>query len=560
MSQSSVIHPPRCKTFSHCAFPLFKILRRGSDSITPNGMMILSSSLIRSSYRAGSKGRLVGSLSCQNILGIVRSDEDHHCEAHTVPRKRLFHSTSKNEILPFLAVGGAVLVIGRYSWKALDRMDDEWEDYQYQLKQYERQRLKDAENSDKPTTIGVDVGSLFLKLSTLSANKPELVTTSQGDRYRFTGILTGGDENSDEFITGNPALEKFFYQPLDQKSTLEEPFILPYRELQKASQADASSLVQKVFVPAVREAMERLSSSNALEGGQTLRTVLTLPPTFYNKHGETIFQNYHDDTHHTTTVPDPVAAIWGAQVLDLIPTPQSKEDPTSSILVVDVGGLVTTISLVRNDMVVASCTLDNIGGESYVQQLVYRILKEAEDETMNTDAMVLSLIHTSARSSTLELVNKTQSKVHIPFLFMGRKENDPHLDMTISRTVLEQTVQDYWTSHVIPKLVDDGVLSAALPPPTNPASLFTSAVTRVLEDAQETPNGIQHILMVGGGSKHKLLEQACKDGIEALMGPSHGKIILPETSLRAELTVLGASSLLPNFDYSYENGLEHIIH
>jgi molecular chaperone DnaK (HSP70) len=254
-----------------------------------------------------------------------------------------------------------------------------------------------------------------------------------------------------------------------------------------------------------------------------------------------------------------VAAIWGAQVLDLIPTPQTKEEMNTALtLVVDVGGLATSVSLVQQDKVVASSTLEDVGGENFVQQLVYRILKEADDDTMLQDAMSLALVNTSARSSILELVNKTQANVHIPFLFMGRKPDHPHLDTTISRTVLEQAVQDYWTTTVIPKLLEADQLSMALPPPTNASSLITSAVTKVLEDSGEMPNNVQHILLVGGGSKHHLFQQACQEGIWALMGPSPQKLVLPESSLRAELTALGAASLLPNFDYSYDKGLERV--
>jgi hypothetical protein len=416
------------------------------------------------------------------------------------------------------------------------------------------------------------LGTLYLKLSTLHAGRsqPELIPTAQGDRYRFTGILMKDD---DDMVVGRPALDKFFYQQPNQDQTaIEEPVKLPYRELQKSSHDEAATLVQKVMLPPVGEAMERLLSSSSSETEGTnanspnnadVRCVVTLPPALYYEHdGGSMFQNtnYHDKTHHTITVPDPVAAIWGAQTLDLLPTPQTKEEyesTTASTLVVDVGGLATSISLVRQDKVIASSTLEDVGGETFVQQLVYRILNEAEDDTLRQDPMCLALIHTSARSSILELVNKSQAKVQIPFLFMGRKPDNPHLEMTVSRTVLEQAAQDYWISSVVPKLMKEDVspLSTNLPPPTNANALFTSAVTKVLEESGETPNNIQHILLVGGGSRHKLLEQACQEGIWALMGPSPHKLVLPEPSVRAELTALGAASLLPNFDYSYDKGL-----
>ena len=98
------------------------------------------------------------------------------------------------------------------------------------------------------------------------------------------------------------------------------------------------------------------------------------------------------------------------------------------------------------------------------------------------------------------------------------------------------------------------------PPPTGADALFTSALTKVLEESNEIPSNVERILLVGGGSRHKLFEDAVKEAIFALMGPSANseKLVLPEASLRSELTALGAASLLPNFDYDYDKGLESI--
>ncbi|KAG7344200.1 DnaK protein [Nitzschia inconspicua] len=496
------------------------------------------------------------------------NSKDHENRASPSIFRRHYHATSRQEILPLVA-GLGVIFVGRYSWKALKRMDQEWEDYLWELQRYQRQRLKHANASEIPITIGVDVGSFYLKLSRMNGNKPELIETPQGDRYRFNGIMIqeGGD-----IVTGKTALDKFYY-PLTEDtkdsatdSSSSNSVILPYMELHRNSHSDAASLVQNVFVPAVSEAMERvasdMSSNNKDDGksSKTLRTVLALPPLFYNRYGESFFRNFQDDSHHTITVPEPVAAIWGAQELGIIPTPQSKEENSSSSLVIDIGGLATTISLVQEDKVIYYVNLHDVGGESFVQQLVNRILNETGDTTMSKDPMSLTLIQSSARSSVMELVNKTQSNVHIPYLYMGRKPDNPHLDTTISRTALEQAVQDFWKSETVPKLLDDGVLSTSLPPPTGAPAIFTSAITKVLEESNVVPTNIETILVVGGGSKHRLFEEACKEAIFALIGPvaNSQKLVLPESSLRSELTALGAASLLPNFDYDFDKGLENI--
>ena len=155
-------------------------------------------------------------------------------------------------------------------------------------------------------------------------------------------------------IVGRPAMEKFFYSP--DSSSVVSKVVLPYRELQKASQHDASKLVQQVVLPTVGEALERMATSASRKQEQdgkqkpNVRTVLTVPPVFFNQNRENIFhQNYHDLSHHTIAVPDPVAAIWGAQLVSLLPTPSSREEiVTTSTLVVDIGGLASSVSLVRH--------------------------------------------------------------------------------------------------------------------------------------------------------------------------------------------------------------------
>jgi len=516
----------------------------------------------RTFFRVGSNAILKKKHGYSALLATVRSEDaiNPGCRSELrVNPRRLYHATAKREILPLVAAG-AVIFLGRYSWKALNHMDEEWEDYLWELKRYERARLDAA--ADATVTIGVDLGTFYLKLSRMNKNKPELIETAQGDRYRFNGVL---QQDGADIVMGQTALEKFYYKAggLGTQGSDSNEVILPYLKLQSSD--DGSELIQDVFVPAVGEAMERIISDgdgSSADEEKNLRTVLTLPPIFYSKHGDGIFRkNYHDKSHHTITVPEPVAAIWGAQALNIISTPNSKEENVSrSIMVVDVGGLASTISLVRDDKVVSSNTLDGIGGESLVISLVDRIIADTGDETMGKDPMSLTMIQSNARSSVLEMVNKTQSKIHIPFLYMGRKPDDPHLDTTISRTVLEQAVQDGWNTDIIPGLMERNVLSSSLPTPKDTISLFTSGITKILEESDEIPTNIERILFVGGGSRHRMFEDAFKESITALMGPGNfqDKAIIPESSLRAELTALGASSLLPNFDYDYDQGLERV--
>ena len=50
---------------------------------------------------------------------------------------RLFHATSRREIVPLVAAAVLIGVVGRYSYRALQRMDEEHEDYLDALEAYE---------------------------------------------------------------------------------------------------------------------------------------------------------------------------------------------------------------------------------------------------------------------------------------------------------------------------------------------------------------------------------------------------------------------------------------
>eukprot|EP00535_Pseudo-nitzschia_heimii_P005603 CAMPEP_0197191396 /NCGR_PEP_ID=MMETSP1423-20130617/23318_1 /TAXON_ID=476441 /ORGANISM="Pseudo-nitzschia heimii, Strain UNC1101" /LENGTH=441 /DNA_ID=CAMNT_0042644019 /DNA_START=315 /DNA_END=1640 /DNA_ORIENTATION=- len=439
-------------------------------------------------------------------------------------------------------------------------MDEEWEDYLWELRRFERARLDAA--ADATVTVGVDLGTFYLKLSHMNKNKPELIETAQGDRYRFNGFL---QEGNGDIVMGQRAFESFYYKMRDSKvkDSKGKDVVLPYLELQQMSDDNATTLVKNVCISAVSEALERVltdGGSALKQEDKSIRTVLTISPVIYNKYGDALFrQTYHNDSNRTIPVPEPVAAVWGAQVLHIMTPPKSKEENiSSSTLVFDVGGLATTISLIRHDKVVAYTNLEGIGGENFVQRLIDRIIEETEEETIKEDPICLKMIESSARSSVLELVNKTQSKIHIPFLYMGRKPDSPHLDTSISRTVLEHAVQDGWKAEIFPNLLEANALSSSLPTPKDVTSLFTSAVTKVLEETEEVPANIQQILLVGGGSRHQMFEKAFKETIATLIGQAdfEDKAVIPESSSRAELTALGASSLLPNFDYDYDEGLK----
>lgn len=458
-------------------------------------------------------------------------------------------------------------------------MDDEWEDYQWDLQQYDKQRAR-AGSDDPSRTISIDLGTVYTKLAK-SHPKPEVLISREGDRHFFNGILyTENDSdrngNAAQVQRGRAALERFYFETEDCDDQNDnddtQKVRLPWQMLVEAS-ADTSSstatddavrTVSHVLTPALTEALDRLDGDYQQK---QLRTTVTVPVqlahnTVYAKAFS--HENLHPSNiaHTTVLLPDPVAAVWGAQHHNLLPV---DKDPHhhKMFLVMDVGGYVTQLSIVQKDVVLSHLTLQ-WGGETPIELLVGLLSKESPSPL--TDARSLAALQTQARVAVAELAGKSRVKVHVPYLFADPANH--HLDTTVSRPVLEQEIQadirNRLVSSIIANQVDhasDGllVLSPHMPSPTDLQSLWTSAVTQLLEISKQTPMTLDHILLVGGGFKSPATVESARAALYALMGPEAvNKTVVPDSSVLSELTALGAASMLPGYDYDMESGLHRM--
>lgn len=530
--------------------------------------------------------------------GVTRLN--HFPQQHSV---RLFHATQPREILPI--VGVAVLfILGRYSYKALRRMDDEWEEYQWELQRYDKQQQhqKHAQSMNHQFTLAIDLGSVFTKLAT-SRPQLDVVVSREGDRSFFTGVAYEENDDHDSATSsstnpparGRTALEQFYYRPLvkssssssethdendqQQQQRVQVPWLLMTTHLQHKERSKIQQQVIRVMsdslTPVLEEALDRLdgddekkNDSAAPTKRRTRRKVVTIPMAHEPLHVLPAIMNTvlrqrpdHDDDDEEeppVLLPEPVAAVWGAQVKGLLPT--DLDDKTT--LVVDVGGFTTQVSLVQRDRLLHALAIP-FGGETLVRLAVDLLVQDAANthpSTPLTDARSLAAIQLQARSAVTELSTHTRVQVHVPYLFPDPQQH--HLDTSLSRIVLEQALQQHIRERLTPRLSlhdrdEERVLSPHVPPPTDVSSLLLSVLTQVLEYGHQTPQNIQHILLVGGGSKPPFLSLALRQALVTLMG-SEGekKVILPDSSVKSELTVLGAASMLPGYDYSIDRGLQ----
>ena len=507
-------------------------------------------------------------------------------------QRRSYHSTRKQEILPLLVAATAIGVIGRYSYRAVQRMRDEWEDYEYELQLYEKQmkmKHRSKEDGSHPDssaygtvatdeafrTVAVDLGSTYTKVA-WSDPQPQIVVTREGHRQLFNGIQYEGDSSSEIRARGPAALEKYFFPIHDESgASAQSTVTLPWNMLLDAHSSEnnrsSTEIVKDSLQPFLTEIVDRMSSAgDDSQPTAPLRLTATLPTEFVqfqqeNNYLRSLFSRILNTSEaNTVLLPDPVAAVWGAQYEGMIPVGTSKTDAKRSqyshhkVLVIDVGGIVTQLAIVEKDRVLASCMVP-WGGETLVELAVER-LRSADDtiKSLTQDERSLSALQIHARTAVHELSSLTQTRVHVPYLFADPKQH--HLEATLSRVVLEQMIQNDIRENLVPSLPSSS-LSPHMSTPTNLTTFWASLITQLLEDGKSLPHELDHVLIVGGATRFPVIPSSIREvwfllsGSDPAINSERQRLILPESSLRSDLVALGAATMLPSFQYSLQGGL-----
>jgi len=493
----------------------------------------------------------------------------------SLQQRRHYHSTERREILP-LVLATVVLGGGYYSYRAIQRMNTEWEDYQWALKRYEKEQLKNSNinNHDElQSVLAIDLGTAFGKLATRSTHPPsgvEVVVSREGDRSFFNGVVYDHSSNTHAVVQsrGRTALERFYFQAADRDVDVTLPFTVLTAEASglSSSQVTAKQVVSDVLTPALTEVMDRMDMVPPVTTAdddddskkELIRKVITVPSAFlHNTNSMSVYETAFEaltggNSDSTSFVPEPVAACWGAQFQNILPDNDHKPNEDGSYLVIDIGGWTTQVAVVRRDVLVHAATVP-WGGEIMVEQLVDVLKATVANEPMQ-DARSLALLQMQARNAASELAVKTRVAVHVPYIFDTPGHH--HLDTSVARSVFDQAVQDYVRDSLVEQMVATDDLSPHMPPPVDLTSLWTSVLTQVLEQSATLPAAIDSVLLVGGGAKSRIAQETVGTALQMLMGSdATNKLKRPDPSVLSELTVLGAATLLPSFGYSVHDGL-----
>ena len=258
-------------------------------------------------------------------------------------------------------------------------MDEEWEDYQRDLQRYEKYLARTG--SSKGAVVAVDVGTMFAKI----AINQSVVVSREGDRSVFNGLIydDNGNDDASPVLRSRSALERFFYEKGGEPCPVRLPWVemggpclagtvpLEGGGLERRRQQHPH-VVSDTISPALAETLDRVNET-------LVRMVATVPAApsggedaaFYNAFARALEEVGDRGTSHGVVIlPDPVAAVWGAQAKGMLPDDDDDDEDSSlnkgaskttataasATLVVDVGALVSQVAVVHRDVVASSAT------------------------------------------------------------------------------------------------------------------------------------------------------------------------------------------------------------
>lgn len=514
--------------------------------------------------------------------------------------RREYHSTSRNEMLPFIAVGllGVTTV---YSYRALQQMDQDWEEYYDAVEEYKKETGIDIEKQaevaaafEKGTasstksnavdddmsglsggTLAIDLGTSTIKLShrqqtNIQKKKVDPVVVVDREGYRSTPSLVWMGQDAEGKVVGRLAQARSH----DNKGGN----IIHPRQALSNNDPMGVEATREIIHNAASNALDQIlgggsggkgggGSSNSLfvldssKGSYNVRPVFTYPhPTGDNNGDENRYiECYRNAVNELTSpvgiasfVSEPVATVTGAEYFNLLPF------GCESVMVIDVGGSSTSISLVNGDKEVLHSMQLEFGGDTFVDALVSHLIRtfdgfkyepQSSSKPTLSDTAALQRLYEASTSAVHELSSKTRSEINIPYLTMDLESRQPkHLEVGMARAVVENEVENYISKSLVPALnKEKTMLSQAFQSPSTLSALFSSVIMSMLEQTAHTPYNLRAILLVGGGSRIPLVRESLKSGVAVLAGDAYvngaeGKrLIIPGGEMGDELNVIGAA-------------------
>ena len=340
--------------------------------------------------------------------------------------------------------------------------------------------------------IGIDLGTTNSVVSVMEGKEPKVIVNEEGDR--LTPSVIGWSEDG-EVLVGqiakrqaitNPegtifSAKRFIGRRFDELAG--EEGRVPYKVVRRPN-GDIGFEVngEQMSAPEVSAHVLRKlkrAAENYL-GQEVTEAVITVPA-------------YFNDSQRQAT--KDAGKIAGLEVKRIINEPTAAAlayglDKKSDelIAVYDFGGGTFDVSVLEvgdNVVQVVSTNGDtHLGGDDVDDKIIEHLIAEFKKDTgidVSGDKMVLQRLKDGAEKAKIELSNKLETTVNLPFL-TADATGPKHLNVKVSRAKLESMIED-----LVQRTLE--------------------ACKRALSDAKKTAADIDEVVLVGGSTRIPLVQE-----------------------------------------------------
>ncbi len=375
--------------------------------------------------------------------------------------------------------------------------------------------------------IGIDLGTTNSCVAVLDGGKPKVIENSEGDRttpsivgYTDDGEILVGQSAKRQAVT-NPhntlyAVKRLVGRKFKDDVVQKDISMVPYK-IVEADNGDAwvQAKDETMAPPQVSAEilMKMKKTAEDYLGEPVTEAVITVPA-------------YFNDSQRQAT--KDAGKIAGLNVKRIINEPTAaalaygmdKGKGDQTIAVYDLGGGTFDISIIEiaevdgeHQFEVLSTNGDTfLGGEDFDMRLIEYLSGEFKKETgidLHNDPLALQRLKEAAEKAKIELSSTQQTEVNLPYI-TADASGPKHLVVKLSRAKLESLVED--------------LIARAMGP-----------VKIALKDADLSPAGIDHVILVGGQTRMPMVQSV----VAEFFGKEPRKDVNPDEAVAVGAAIQG---------------------
>jgi len=369
--------------------------------------------------------------------------------------------------------------------------------------------------------IGIDLGTTNSCVAVMEGGEPVVITNAEGTRTTPSVIAFGKNgERLSGIVAKNQAvinpertvfsIKRFMGRRYDEVS--EEIKLVPYQVAAGKSGEAVVKIGNKTYTPPEISAMvlqKMKQTADDYLGEKVTQAVITVPAHF-------------NDSQRQAT--KDAGKIAGIEVLRIINEPTAaslaygldrKKD--EKIAVFDLGGGTFDISILEIGEGVFEVRSTNgdthLGGDDFDQRVINWIVAEFKKEQgidLSKDRRTLQRLREAAEKAKKELSSTAQAEINLPFVSMTADKEPLHFIKTLTRSKLEQ-------------LVDDLIERAKGP------------CLQALQDAGVSADDIDEVILVGGQTRMPAVQEMVRKlfGKEPHRGVNPDEVVAVGAAIQA---------------------------